>query len=71
MREQRERFALLAHRPDLELGEEERGSHDGRERVGLYFENPRTQMAMGIFPRELMIETLEERFRAHPNPPLD
>lgn len=46
-------------------------STDGRSREALYFENPRTQMAMGICSRELLIETLTERFAKHPNPPFD
>lgn len=46
-------------------------SADGTRREAIYFFNPRTQMAMGIAPRQLLIETLEERFAKHPNPPLD
>lgn len=42
-----------------------------KERTGLFFFNPRTQQAQGIVPRDLLIETLEERFAAHPDPPLD
>ena len=44
---------------------------DGRSRGALYFENPRTQMALGLCARTLLIETLTERFAKHPNPPLD
>ena len=46
-------------------------AQDGKRREGFYFFNPRTQMAQGIFARELMIAALTERFAAHPNPPLD
>ena len=46
-------------------------SADGRTRTALFFENPRTQMAMGIAPRALLIETLTERFAKHPHLPLD
>jgi hypothetical protein len=44
---------------------------DGRRRVGEYFFNPRTQLAMGICSRALLIETLKERFEKHPDPPTD
>lgn len=46
-------------------------SADGKTRVGHYFFNPRTQLAMGIFSRDLAIETLSERFEKHPQPPED
>lgn len=46
-------------------------SADGRRREAFYYHRPRTQMAMGICRRELMIETLRERFAKHPAPPLD
>jgi hypothetical protein len=45
-------------------------SDDGRSRVAFYYFRPRTQLAQGICHRELLIDTLEERFRAHPTPPL-
>lgn len=60
-------FAYNEHRVVLTR----RLSADGRSREAFYFANPRTQMALGVFPRELMIETLEERFAKHPNPPID
>ena len=44
---------------------------DGKSRVGEFFFNPRTQMGMGIYPRELMIEALSEKFARYPSPPLD
>ena len=46
-------------------------SQDGRQREGYFFFNPRTQMAQGVFARELMISALTERFARHPDPPLD
>ena len=46
-------------------------SDDGRSRQAFYYARPRTQMAMGIFPRALMIETLREKFDRYPDPPLD
>ena len=46
-------------------------SADGRRREAFYYFRPRTQMAMGICRRELMIETLRERFAKYPEPPLD
>jgi len=42
---------------------------DGQHREGHYFFNPRTQMAQGIFSRDLMIEALVEKFARYPNPP--
>lgn len=60
-------FAYNEHRVVLTR----RLSADGRSREGLYFENPRTQMAMGICARALLVETLTERFAKHPDPPLD
>lgn len=59
-------FAYNEHRVVLTR----RVAANGR-REAFYFDNPRTQMAQGIFSRALMIETLEERFAKHPNPPLD
>lgn len=60
-------FAYNEHRVVLTR----RLADDGRSRVGIFFENPRTQMAMGICSRSLLIETLTERFTKHPHPPLD
>lgn len=42
-----------------------------RRREAFYYFRPRTQMAMGLCRRTLMIETLRERFAKYPNPPLD
>lgn len=60
-------FAYNEHRVVLTR----RLADDGKGRTAFYFRNPRTQMAMGIFPRELMIETLREKFAAYPEPPED
>ena len=60
-------FAYNEHRLVLTR----RLSTDGKRREGIYFFNPRTQMAMGISSRELLVDTLEERFALHPNPSLD
>ena len=46
-------------------------SSDGIRREAIFYERPRTQMAMGIFSRTLMIEALEEKFAKYPEPPLD
>lgn len=46
-------------------------SADGTRREAFYYYRPRTQMAMGLCRRELLIDTLRERFAKHPNPPLD
>ncbi len=46
-------------------------SADGRRREAFYYYRPRTQMAMGLCARELMIETLREKFLRYPDPPLD
>lgn len=46
-------------------------SSDGRRREAFYYHRPRTQMAMGVCARELMIETLREKFAKYPDPPLD
>lgn len=45
-----------------------RASDDGQGRHAFYYFRERTQMAMCIAPRELLIETLEERFRKYPEP---
>jgi hypothetical protein len=44
-------------------------SDDGKRRVAFYYYRPRTQMAMCIAPRALLIETLEEKFAKYPTPP--
>lgn len=44
-------------------------SADGRRREAFYYVRPRTQMAMGLCGRELLIETLSEKFAAYPVPP--
>lgn len=41
---------------------------DGRSRVATFYWRERHQMAMCIAPRELLIETLEERFAKYPEP---
>jgi len=46
-------------------------SADGKRREAFYYFRPRTQMAMGICRRELMIDTLSEKFAKYPQPPLD
>lgn len=46
-----------------------RRSDDGRSRTAFYYARPRTQMAQGIFHRQLMIDALTEKFARYPNPP--
>lgn len=60
-------FAYNEHRVVLTR----RLSDDGKRREAFFYARPRTQMAMGIYPRELMIEALTEKFTRYPNPPLD
>lgn len=60
-------FAYNEHRYVLTR----RLSADGKRREAFYYYRPRTQMAMGLCARRLMIDTLEERFAKHPDPPLD
>lgn len=60
-------FAYNAHRFVLTR----RLSDDGKRREAFYYTRPRTQMAMGIFARQLMIEALQEKFARYPAPPLD
>lgn len=43
-------------------------SDDGTRREAFFYFRERTQMAMCICPRHLLIETLEERFRKYPEP---
>lgn len=43
-------------------------SEDKRRREAFYYWRARTQMAMCIAPRQLMIDTLEERFAHYPAP---
>jgi hypothetical protein len=43
-------------------------SDDGKSRTAFYYWRHRTQMAMCIAPRELLIATLEERFAKYPDP---
>lgn len=43
-------------------------SADGKRRDAFFYWRQRHQMAMCIAPRELLIETLEERFRTYPEP---
>jgi len=44
-------------------------SADGRRREAFYYWRERTQMAMCIAPRALLIEALEEKFAKYPVPP--
>lgn len=44
-------------------------SEDGKSREAFYYWRERTQMAQCICSRELLIETLEEKFAAYPVPP--
>jgi hypothetical protein len=44
-------------------------SADGRRREAIYYFRPRTQMAQCIAPRQLLIDTLEEKFAKYPTPP--
>lgn len=60
-------FAYNEHRVILTR----RLSADGSRREAFYAFNPRTQMAQGIFSRQLMIDTLREKCAAYPHPPLD
>ena len=70
---------FTAYRPELDvfaynehrLVLTRRLAADGRSREAIYFANPRTQMAMGLCARELLIDTLTERFAKHPDLPLD
>lgn len=41
---------------------------DGKQREAFFYFRERTQMAMCIAPRELLIETLQERFAKYPTP---
>lgn len=43
-------------------------SDDGKRREAFYYFRERTQMAQCIAPRELLIETLEEKFAKFPEP---
>lgn len=43
-------------------------SPDGRRRQARYYYRDRTQMAQCVAPRDLLIETLEERFAKYPTP---
>lgn len=43
-------------------------SADGKRREAFYYWRHRTQMAMCIAPRDLLVATLEERFAAYPEP---
>jgi len=63
----RDTFAYNEHRVVLTR----RLSDDGKRRQAFFYFRPRTQMGMGIYPRELMIEALIEKFTRFPNPPLD
>ena len=60
-------FAYNEHRVVLTR----RLSDNGKRRQAFFYARPRTQMGMGIYPRELMIEALTEKFARYPNPPLD
>lgn len=44
---------------------------DGKSRTAIFYWRERTQLAQLICHRQLLIETLEERFAKHPNPPTD
>lgn len=44
-------------------------SDDGKRREAFFYWRSRHQMAMCIAPRELLIETLEEKFAKYPTPP--
>ena len=59
-------FAYNEHRWVLSR----RLSPNMRRREAFFYARARTQMAMGIFPRQLMIDTLAEKFAAYPGPPL-
>lgn len=45
-------------------------SDDGKRREAFFYWRERTQMAMCIAPRALLIETLEEKFAKYPVPPV-
>lgn len=45
-------------------------SADGKRREAFFYWRERTQMAMCIAPRALLIETLEEKFAKYPVPPV-
>lgn len=45
-------------------------SNDGKRREAFFYWRERHQMAMCIAPRELLIETLEEKFAKYPVPPV-
>ncbi len=66
------------HRPPLDTFAYDRSrwvitrdlAPDGKSRVAKFYWRERHQMAMCIAPRDLLIETLEEKFATYPVPPV-